>query len=85
MVGCVEWVKSLYPENLSIIFNITGKRDENPLLRLLGELSPARIFLTPNVATSVVRPDQDNRNNPIQNVITINDPLITNKIPHIWI
>ena len=65
MAGCIEWVKALYPENLCIIFNVTGKRDEKPLLQLLAQLEPKHIFLTPNIATSAVQQDQDNRNNPL--------------------
>ena len=65
MAGCVAWVKSLYPENLSIVFNITGKRDEKPLLELLAQLEPKHIFLTPNISTNDICLDQDNRNNPI--------------------
>lgn len=66
--GCVTWVKSLNVQNLSIIFNITGKRDEAPLLEILAELNPQRIFLTPNVpgrTSASARPDQENRNNPL--------------------
>ena len=59
-------MKNTQPDDLSIIFNITGKRDEHPILNLLAELNPSHIFLTPNVSTtSSSIADQDNRNNPL--------------------
>ena len=69
---CVEWMKITRPENLSIVFNITGKRDEKPLLDLLAELNPRNIFLTPNISKSTNwSADQDNRNNPLSVVSEI--------------
>ena len=56
-------MRTTYHDNLSIVFNITGKRDERPILALLKELNPSTIFLTPNI--SCRNDDQDNRNNPL--------------------
>ena len=72
-------MKITRPENLSIVFNITGKRDEKPLLDLLAELNPRKIFLTPNIAKSTTwNADQDNRNNPLSVVSSVVDnfPLV---------
>lgn len=71
MLGCYRWMASQNISNLSIIFNITGKRDERPLLNLLAKLNPACIYLSPNIPNHVTsdktrsRPDQENRVNPL--------------------
>ena len=71
MLGCYRWMSSQNISNLSIIFNITGKRDERPLLNLLAKLNPACIYLSPNIPNHVTsgtrssRPDQENRVNPL--------------------
>lgn len=71
MLGCYRWMASQNISNLSIIFNITGKRDERPLLDLLAKLNPACIYLSPNIPNHVTsdktrsRPDQENRVNPL--------------------
>lgn len=56
---------------MGIVFNITGERDEKPILTALSKLKPTHIFLTPNRSHDVVSKDRDNRVHPVEKVNTI--------------